>query len=107
MGGDRFLCSVRDIGETCALLQEAYSEECFAKQTMQHWHKSFRDGHQEAGGLPYSLSASQFDYGGQYQYDVHGTRGGSLVFLQENLTIFAGKLTIFIGKFYSFCRKNC
>ncbi len=29
----------KDIGETCALLREAYSEECFAKQTIQHRHK--------------------------------------------------------------------
>ncbi len=42
----------KDISEIRALLQEVYSEECFAKQMIQHWHKSFRDGCYETSGLP-------------------------------------------------------
>ncbi len=42
----------KDFSETCALLQEAYGEECFAKQTIQHWPKSFCDGCQVTSGLP-------------------------------------------------------
>ncbi len=42
----------KDIGEMCALLREAYSEECFVKRMIQHWHKSFHDGRQETGGSP-------------------------------------------------------
>ncbi len=41
----------KDIGEMCALLRWVYDGECFAKRTIQHWHKSFRDGRQETGGL--------------------------------------------------------
>ncbi len=37
-----------------ALLREVYSEECFAKRTIQHWHKSFHDGHQVTDGLPHA-----------------------------------------------------
>ncbi len=44
----------KDIGETCALLQEVYGKECFEKRTIQHWHKSFCNGHQETGGLPHT-----------------------------------------------------
>ncbi len=41
----------KDIGETCALLREVYSEECFAKWMIQHWRKFFSNGRQETGGL--------------------------------------------------------
>ncbi len=42
------------MGDTCPLLQEACGEECSAKQTIQHWHKSFHNGRQETGGLPHA-----------------------------------------------------
>ncbi len=32
------------IGEIGALLREVCGGECFTKQTIQHWHKSFHDG---------------------------------------------------------------
>ncbi len=44
----------KEIGERCALLREAYGEECFAKRTIQHWHKSFRNGRRETSGLPHT-----------------------------------------------------
>ncbi len=44
----------KDICEMCVLLREAFGKECFAKQTIQYWHKSSRNGRQETSGLPHA-----------------------------------------------------
>ncbi len=44
----------KDISEMGALLRKAYGEECFAKRTIQHWHKSLHYRCQETYGLPHA-----------------------------------------------------
>ncbi len=51
---DFCICLGKNPQEMDMLMRDLYKEECFAKRTLQYWHKSFSNGHQETSMLPKS-----------------------------------------------------